>query len=126
MKLTMRQEGATEAAAPVSQDETRWRAVLARDARLDGSFVTGVLTTGIYCRPSCSARRPRRENVRFFDRPEEAERSGFRACLRCRPREAGLARPQADLARRVCRFIESSAAERVTLDAIAGEVGLGP
>ncbi|TCM21910.1 DNA-O6-methylguanine--protein-cysteine S-methyltransferase /transcriptional regulator Ada [Novosphingobium sp. PhB165] len=68
-------------------DERAWQAVLARDRKFDGRFVTGVLSTGIYCRPSCSARHPRRENVRFFAEPAEAERAGLRACLRCRPND---------------------------------------
>jgi AraC family transcriptional regulator of adaptative response/methylated-DNA-[protein]-cysteine methyltransferase len=62
-----------------------WRAVLARDRSFDGQFVTGVLSTGIYCRPSCAARHPRRENVRFFSESVEARAAGLRACLRCRP-----------------------------------------
>src|SRR6266567_3445323 len=71
---------------PARDDEARWSAVLARDAKRDGEFVFGVSSTGVYCRPSCAARRPRRENVRFFPVPEAAERAGYRACLRCRPR----------------------------------------
>jgi AraC family transcriptional regulator of adaptative response/methylated-DNA-[protein]-cysteine methyltransferase len=66
-------------------DERAWQAVVARDRSFDGRFVTGVLSTGIYCRPSCSARHPRRENVRFFDGPASAEAEGLRPCLRCRP-----------------------------------------
>ena len=66
-------------------DGTAWQAVLDRDRSLDGRFVTGVLTTGIYCRPSCAARHPRRENVRFFAGPPEARAAGLRACLRCSP-----------------------------------------
>src|ERR1700728_2581562 len=58
-----------------------WKAVVARDRSHDGKFVFAVSTTGIYCRPSCPARRPRRENVRFFAHPENAENAGFRACL---------------------------------------------
>lgn len=68
-------------------DDRAWRAVEARDRTFDGRFVTGVLTTGIYCRPSCSARHPRRENVRFFADAGAAERFGLRACLRCRPND---------------------------------------
>src|SRR6476620_1572200 len=64
-----------------------WEAVLTRDARQDGRFYFGVVTTGVYCRPSCPARRPRRENVRFYEAPEAAERDGLRACLRCHPTE---------------------------------------
>ncbi|MEM8917765.1 MAG: bifunctional DNA-binding transcriptional regulator/O6-methylguanine-DNA methyltransferase Ada [Pseudomonadota bacterium] len=69
-------------------DETiAWQAMSNRDRSFDGKFVTGVFSTGIYCRPSCSARHPKRENVRFFVTPEEAEAAGLRACLRCRPKE---------------------------------------
>ncbi|SIO09676.1 DNA-O6-methylguanine--protein-cysteine S-methyltransferase /Transcriptional regulator Ada [Parasphingorhabdus marina DSM 22363] len=69
-------------------DETiGWKAMSARDRTFDGRFVTGVFSTGIYCRPSCAARHPRRENVRFFVTAEEAEAAGLRACLRCRPKE---------------------------------------
>src|SRR5580700_5591801 len=64
-----------------------WRATLARDSRADGSFVLAVRSTHIYCRPSCPARRPRRRNVTFFRTREEAEKQGFRPCLRCRPNE---------------------------------------
>jgi AraC family transcriptional regulator of adaptative response/methylated-DNA-[protein]-cysteine methyltransferase len=62
-----------------------WQAVVARDRAFDGRFVTGVLTTGIYCRPSCAARRPSQANVRFFNGPDAAREAGLRACLRCRP-----------------------------------------
>jgi AraC family transcriptional regulator, regulatory protein of adaptative response / methylated-DNA-[protein]-cysteine methyltransferase len=66
-------------------DDQCWQAVSARDRAFDGHFVTGVLTTGIYCRPSCPARHPRRENVHFFASPAQAEAAGLRACLRCLP-----------------------------------------
>src|ERR1035438_4192918 len=76
-----------EAGTPMSlvHDERCWDAVAARDSNYDGKFVFAVSTTGVYCRPSCPARRPRRENATFFARPELAEKAGFRACLRCRP-----------------------------------------
>ena len=66
-------------------DDTCWRIALAKDRRFDGTFVTGVHSTGIYCRPSCPARPPRRENVSFYATPAQAEAAGLRACLRCRP-----------------------------------------
>ncbi len=69
-------------------DEMAWAAVLARDRAADGRFVTGVLTTGIYCRPSCAARHPKRENVRFFADGAAARAAGLRPCLRCRPNAA--------------------------------------
>jgi AraC family transcriptional regulator, regulatory protein of adaptative response / methylated-DNA-[protein]-cysteine methyltransferase len=95
-------------------DGQRWDAVVARDDRHDGEFVFAVATTGVYCRPSCPARRPRRENVSFYSRPEQAEKAGFRACLRCRPRTSS-GNPQSDLGKEVCRYIEQHLDEPVTL-----------
>ncbi len=66
-------------------DEDRWRIALAKDRRFDGMFVTGVHSTGIYCRPSCPARVPMRKNVRFYATPLDAEAAGLRACKRCAP-----------------------------------------
>src|SRR5207244_2911204 len=80
-------------------DATRWQAFEARDTRFDGAFVVAVRTTGIYCRPSCPARRPKPENVRFFPLPVAAQRAGYRACRRCRPDEVA---PQLELVRRAC------------------------
>ncbi len=95
-------------------DDARWLAVVARDASHDGKFVFAVSTTGVYCRPSCPARRPRRTSVQFFSRPEQAEKAGFRACLRCRPR-AISGNPQSDFAKAVCRYIEQHLEEPITL-----------
>ena len=77
-----------------STDEARWRAVERRDAGADGRFWYSVATTGVYCMPSCGARLPRRENVRFHASTAEAERAGFRPCKRCRPNDASLAERQ--------------------------------
>jgi AraC family transcriptional regulator of adaptative response/methylated-DNA-[protein]-cysteine methyltransferase len=96
-------------------DERRWNALVARDSGEDGKFVFAVASTGVYCRPSCPARRPRRENVTFFPRPEQAEKAGFRACLRCRPR-AFSGNPQSDAAKEICRYIEQHLDEPVTLE----------
>ena len=71
-----------------SLDEGRYLALMARDARFDGHFFTGVTSTGIYCRPVCAVRTPRRENCRFFALAAQAESAGFRPCLRCRPEMA--------------------------------------
>src|SRR3546814_4773354 len=68
----------------IAVDEA-WQAVMGRDRRFDGRFVTGVLTTGIYCRPSCAARHPARGNVRFFASGADAREAGLRPCKRCRP-----------------------------------------
>jgi AraC family transcriptional regulator of adaptative response/methylated-DNA-[protein]-cysteine methyltransferase len=100
----------------VSGDK-RWDAVVARDAARDGEFVFAVATTGVYCRPSCPARRPRRENVTFYSRPEQAEKAGFRACLRCRPRVGSPSgNPQSDFAKAICRYIEQHLDEPITLE----------
>lgn len=106
-------------------DAVRWQAVLDKDRRLDGAFVFAVRSTGIYCRPSCPSRRPRRENVAFFRMPEEAETAGFRSCRRCRPQE-GPSASGAALARRVCRLIEARIDEPVRLTELAASVGLSP
>jgi AraC family transcriptional regulator of adaptative response/methylated-DNA-[protein]-cysteine methyltransferase len=100
-------------------DEKRWQAVQARDRSADGAFVYAVRSTGIYCRPSCASRKPRREQVEFFSLPEAAEQRGFRACLRCRPRLARLRDPRAAVVARVCREIEAQ------IDADGGKIGDG-
>jgi len=82
--------------------ERYWAATAARDRRADGTFVLGVRSTGIYCRPSCPARRPLRRNVEFFRTREEAEARGFRACLRCRPNELASA---VDLVQRASKIL---------------------
>lgn len=95
-------------------DETQqWQAVQARDAGRDGQFVFAVSSTGVYCRPSCPSRRPRRENVAFFRGPDEAEKAGYRACLRCRPKALGHGRT--GVARAICRYIEQHLDEALTL-----------
>lgn len=101
-------------------DQNWWQAVLARDASQDGKFVFAVSSTGVFCRPSCAARRPRRENVTFYRKPEEAERAGYRACLRCRPK-AAAGSSQAQLVKGICRYIEEHLDEPVTLSRL-GEV----
>ncbi len=83
----------------------RWRAVLARDRRFDGAFVYAVRSTGIYCRPSCASRRPRRTQVTFFPIPEAAEREGYRACRRCHPADASGNDPAVTLVRDAARAI---------------------
>ena len=98
--------------------DPRWNAVLERDSAHDGEFVFAVSSTGVYCRPSCPARRPRRENVSFFLRPEQAEKAGFRACLRCRPR-SNSGNPQSDFAKEICRYIEQHLDEPITLSRLS-------
>jgi len=103
----------------------RWQAVLKRDSGLDGAFVFGVSSTGVFCRPSCPARRPRRENVRFFEHATAAEQAGYRACLRCRPKAAD-GNPQSGLVRAACRYIEQHIEDRITLVGLAKQFGRSP
>jgi AraC family transcriptional regulator, regulatory protein of adaptative response / methylated-DNA-[protein]-cysteine methyltransferase len=103
----------------------RWQAIVERDSSLDGTFVFGVSSTGIFCRPSCPSKRARRENVRFFDHAVAAEKAGFRACLRCRPKAAD-ANPQSALVRSICRFIEQHIEDRITLNLLAKEFRRSP
>ena len=106
-------------------DETSaWDAVLGRDTRRDGQFVYAVASTGVYCRPSCPSRRPRRDNVRFFTAPDEAEQAGFRACRRCHPRDS--AAPDARLVERACTWLDAHLDEPVTLEDLGRAVGVSP
>lgn len=105
-------------------DDPRFLALARRDASADGTFVYSVETTGVYCRPSCPARRAKRENVRFHADAAAAERAGFRACKRCRPNEAPLRERHAAMVEELCRFIEASD-EPPTLDELAKRAGLG-
>jgi AraC family transcriptional regulator of adaptative response/methylated-DNA-[protein]-cysteine methyltransferase len=114
---------ADERPAPSSPDDARWRAVQRRDRAADGTFVYSVRTTGVYCRPSCAARLPRRENVIFHATCAEAERAGFRPCKRCRPNAPALAEAHATVVARACRLIEQ-AEEPPTLDALAQAAGM--
>jgi AraC family transcriptional regulator of adaptative response/methylated-DNA-[protein]-cysteine methyltransferase len=112
-----------ETTAPFAGDEDRWAAVTRRDPRADGVFYYAVLTTGVYCRPSCAARRPLRENVRFHASCAAAERAGFRPCKRCRPNEPALAERRRAAVAEACRLIET-AEELPSLDALAQAAGM--
>ncbi len=112
---------------PPMWDEIRlWQSVLTRDGEADGAFVYAVRTTGIYCRPTCPSRRPRRENVTFFALPEAAEQAGFRACRRCHPEQATIRDPQVEVVQRVCRAIAANPEQPPTLASLGAEVGLSP
>src|SRR5262249_3437867 len=91
-----------------------------------GRLFFGVHSTGVYCRPSCPARRPLRKNVQFYTTPEAAERDGLRACLRCRPLEALSVDPNAERVREVCRYIETHSDESLKLADLAERAGLSP
>ena len=106
-----------------SNADQKWTLVLARNARADGQFVYAVKSTGVFCRPSCPSRRPRRENVEFFDTPWLAQESGYRPCRRCVPTRPNL---QLQMVEAACRYIEDHLESRVTLDALARHVGVSP
>ncbi len=108
-----------------SQSDKYWEAVLARDASQDGRFVFAVSSTGVYCRPSCPAKHPRRQNVTFYRRPEHAEQSGYRACLRCRPKSAD-GNPRIQLVKAVSRYIAEHLDEPITLSTLAKVFGQSP
>lgn len=103
--------------------QQRWQAVEARDAGADGEFVFAVKTTGIFCRPSCSARRPLRENTEFFSTPEAAQTAGFRACKRCQPDKLTPELQRVARIEEACRIIEASVSP-LTLDELAGRVAM--
>ncbi|MGD1216108.1 MAG: bifunctional DNA-binding transcriptional regulator/O6-methylguanine-DNA methyltransferase Ada [Terriglobales bacterium] len=122
---------ATSKRSPKQIQDRRWQAVLDRDGSLDGTFVFAVSSTGIFCRPSCPAKRPRRDNVSFFDHALEAEQAGYRACLRCRPKAVD-GNPQSALVRAMCRYIEQHITDqhiiedRLTLSLLAKEFRRSP
>src|ERR1700709_609340 len=109
--------------AAFSNDETRWNALLSRDSSADGEFFYAVRTTGVFCRPSCASRQPRRENVEFFDTPRQAEAAGYRACKRCQP--GSLSRELA-IVERACKELDADPQQRVTLAELSRAVHVSP
>jgi AraC family transcriptional regulator of adaptative response/methylated-DNA-[protein]-cysteine methyltransferase len=123
MDAGMVDAGRVDAEGP--SEDARWTAIDTRDAQADGAFVFGVVTTGIYCRPSCPARRPLRRNVRFFDTSDEAERSGLRACQRCDPAGQGPRARNTQVVATACRILDA-ADPAPPLDELARRVGVSP
>jgi AraC family transcriptional regulator of adaptative response/methylated-DNA-[protein]-cysteine methyltransferase len=110
--------------SPSAASLDRWKAVADRDLAADGRFVFAVTTTGIYCRPTCPSRRPRRDHVQFFDRAADAEQAGFRACLRCKPKDAvSPARAKIEKAR---LWLDANQDAKPTLASLARVAGLSP
>ncbi len=107
----------------LANEETQWQAVVNKDARQDGQYLFAVRTTGIYCRPSCPSRTPKRMNVEFFADAAAARQAGYRACLRCAPDGLSKRQQQTAAILKACRLIESST-ERMRLDELAHQVGL--
>ena len=104
-------------------EESRWAALAARDRAADGLFYYSVETTGVYCRPSCAARLPRRQNVRFYESCRAAEAAGFRACKRCRPNDKALEDQHRETIEKACRAMEQ-ADELPKLEELAAAAGL--
>jgi AraC family transcriptional regulator of adaptative response/methylated-DNA-[protein]-cysteine methyltransferase len=107
-------------------DDSRWEAVLRRAADAAGGFVYAVTSTGVYCRPTCPSRRPRRDRVRFFDTAAAAEQAGFRACRRCQPSRETAPATTADAIRRASRYLAAHADTPIPLRALARMAGLSP
>jgi AraC family transcriptional regulator of adaptative response/methylated-DNA-[protein]-cysteine methyltransferase len=103
-----------------------WEAICRRDAKYDGQFVYAVKTTGIYCRPTCPSRRPRRESVRFFESPNEAEKGGYRPCRRCQPEKRTPDEPNLALVQGICRYLAEPRDRIPTLGDLAREFSLSP
>ncbi|TJY58833.1 bifunctional DNA-binding transcriptional regulator/O6-methylguanine-DNA methyltransferase Ada [Sinimarinibacterium sp. CAU 1509] len=107
-------------------EQARWQAVLERDAQQDGRFYYGVVTTGVYCRPSCASRRPLRRNVRFFDTPAAAQADGMRPCKRCKPLQQRADSRTVERIEALCRHLEQHLDDAPNLDALAVRVHLSP
>ncbi len=107
----------------MSSSSQKWASVMARDMKADGEFVYAVKSTGIFCRPSCPSRRPRRDQVEFFATPQKAAQAGYRACRRCTPSQPNeqLRKMQA-----ACRYLEENLDTAVTLNEIAESAGMSP
>lgn len=106
-------------ATTATSDDSRWDAVMRRDRAADGQFVYAVASTGVFCRPSCSSRRPRPDRVRFFETIIAAEQAGYRACLRCRPTSDQQNRSSADAIGRASRYLTEHFDEVVPLTVLA-------
>ena len=120
-------KASTRGVSPSSSDAAAWRAIATRDASADGRLFYGVTSTGVYCRPSCPSRRPRRENVRFFSSASAAEHGGFRACRRCRPNDVTRAAESVARAKEMLdRHAERGAEGTVTLGELAAAVEMSP
>src|SRR5258708_292622 len=104
----------------------RWHAVETKNREFDGAFYFGVQTTGIFCRPSCSSKQPKRQNVSFFITPAEAEKAGFRPCLRCKPKNEYFPGPGAELITRAFQILQADDIEVPTIDELSRQLGVSP
>jgi len=125
-RTAQRRRAAAGAGVPALDDERRYAAAVSKDARFDGVFFTAVTSTGIYCRPSCPAITPKRENMRFYRSAAAAQEAGFRACKRCRP-DASPGSPEwntrADVVGRAMRLIADGVVDRDGVEGLAASLG---
>jgi AraC family transcriptional regulator of adaptative response/methylated-DNA-[protein]-cysteine methyltransferase len=109
---------------PSTTADARWRALISRDLTADGTFVYGVTSTGVYCRPSCPSRRPRPAGVLYFSGPADAERAGYRACRRCRPQDS--ASPLVTKVQRARQWVDEHPGTQPSLKRLARVAGTSP
>jgi len=123
---TQDKSAALFSSVPFADDDARWEAIRAKDAAAEGRFWFAVTTTGVYCRPTCRSRQPRRENVRFFDTPAAAEAAGFRPCKRCQPHQPqpAMAVEHAAAVEQACALLRDS--DPPPLARLAASVGMSP
>lgn len=105
-----------------NDNDLRWQIVQTKNPAFDGAFYFGVRSTGIFCKPSCASRLPKRENVHFFATAKDAEGQGFRACLRCRPESENLIDPNAELVFRAFEIIQKASGEEITLEDLSATI----
>ncbi len=122
-KISAVTDAAEQPMNPYATESSRWQAVAGCNPEADGSFVYGVRTTGVFCRPSCASRRPKRENVQFYLNVKEAIEAGYRACKRCRP--ADESDRHSELVRRACEILENSE-QAPDLKTLAADLGVSP
>jgi AraC family transcriptional regulator of adaptative response/methylated-DNA-[protein]-cysteine methyltransferase len=121
----MMQHESIAMSAPTGLD-LRWKALAARDSAADGTFVYGVTSTGVYCRPSCPSRRPRADRVKFFDTGTAARQAGFRPCKRCKPDQIDVGVPGMEAVRRVSAYLAANADQPVTLARLGRIASMSP
>lgn len=113
-------------AAQTLDEQTCWRSVLERDRQSDGKFVYAGKSTGIYCRPSCPSRKPRREQVSFFPNADAAQEQGYRPCKRCRPEDTSGEDTDTRLVRLACEYLASGHSKPVGLEQVSAKSGVTP
>lgn len=107
-------------------NEAIWKAIVDCDPSFDGQFYYGLVTTRIFCRPSCKSKTPKRDHVKIFQTPAQAEQAGLRPCKRCRPEELAWRSADAELVQKLVEVIDSSYTEPLTLQQMAEKLFVSP